>query len=373
MRVGILTVHRLPNFGSVLQTYALYKTISSLGHDCEIIDYIYPNDWHIKKGCWHPQKAPLKRRIATALGLRPKSYLRLMNDFVFSTMKISRTYPTFESIHNNPPDYDIYVSGSDQLWNWKTMYMDTTFMLDFVPNTNPRISYSTSIAQNTIPKEYLEVYSQNLSKFKAISVREKNGQTLLKEICNIDAEVVLDPTLLLDKAQWEALAEKARFKTVIPNNYILCYTLGYTYDPAEKMKEILNRLEQIYECPIIMLNNSLKDYKGNIYHFVKNQSLGIPEIIWLIQHATVVATSSFHGTAFSANLGRPFYSLIEKKDQSDDRIPSFLHYIGLSSQLVTMTTNVQEIAPCLINFETVQQYLKDFRELSLSFLRKNIK
>ena len=372
MKVGILTVHRLPNFGSVLQTYALYKTINSLGHDCEIIDYLYPNEWHVKKGCWHPKKDPLKRRVARYLGLRPKNYLQLMNEFVFSTMKMSKQYPTFESIHCNPPIYDIYISGSDQLWNWKTMYMDTTFMLDFAPDSKSRISYSTSIAQNTVPEEYREVYRQNLSRYKAISVREKNGQTLLKDLFDIDAEVVLDPTLLLDGEQWKSLSESVQFKVKLPDRYILCYSLGYTFNPAQKMKEILCRLEQIYKCPIIMLNNSIMDYEGNIFHFPKNQPIGIPEILWLIQHATIIATSSFHGTAFSVNLGKPFYSLIEKGDQSDDRIPSFLHNIGLSSQIVTMDTNIQEIDPCDYSIEAVQQSLNNIRKQSLFFLKKNL-
>lgn len=343
-----------------------------MGHDCEIIDYLYPNGWHIKKGCWHPKESPLKRRIARCLGLRPKNYLQLMNEFVFSTMKMSKLYPTFESIHRNPPIYDIYISGSDQLWNWKTMYMDTTFMLDFAPDFKSRISYSTSIAQNTIPEEYREQYRQNLSKYKAISVREKNGQALLKDLFGIDAEVVLDPTLLLDGAQWERLSENAKFKTTMPEKYILCYSLGYTFNPAQKMKELLSRLEQIYDCPVIMLNNSITDYRGNTFHFSKNQPIGVPEILWLIQHATIIATSSFHGTAFSANMGRPFYSLIEKDNQPDDRIQSFLHNIGLSSQTVTMDTNVQEIVPCDYKTDEVQQYLNNIREQSLSFLRKNL-
>ena len=372
MKVGILTVHRLPNFGSVLQTYALYKTINSLGYDCEIIDYLYPNEWHIKKGCWHPKKGPLKRRIARYLGLRPKNYLQLMNEFVFSTMKMSKPYSTFDSIHKNPPIYDIYISGSDQLWNWKTMYMDTTFMLDFAPDSKSRISYSTSIAQNTIPEEYQEQYRQNLSKYKAISVREKNGQTLLKELFDINAEVVLDPTLLLDGEQWERLSDNARFKTTMPNRYILCYSLGYTFNPTEKMKELISRLEQIYNCPVIMLNQSIIDYSGNVFHFPKSQPIGIPEILWLIRHATVIATSSFHGTAFSANLGRPFYSLIEKDNQADDRISSFLHKIGVSSQIVTMNSNVQKIISCEYDTDKVKQSLNSFREQSLLFLRNNL-
>lgn len=372
MKVGILTVHRLPNFGSVLQTYALYQSIRSLGHDCELIDYIYPNKWHVEKGCFHLGKEPLRRRIAQFLGLRPRNFLRLMNDFMSHTMKMSRTYPTFESIHQDPPVYDIYVTGSDQLWNWKTMYMDTTFMLDFVPETKRRISFSTSIAQETIPEEYREVYRRHLSEYQAISVREKNGQKLLKDLFDIDAALIQDPTFLLDAAQWAKLADKAQFRNKIPDSYILCYCLGYTFDPTAKMKELLHRLEKIYNCPVIMLNNAINDYKGTVFRFARNQSIGIPEIIYLFRHATVVATSSFHGTAFSANLGKPFYSLIEKSNQSDDRIPSFLHSIGLTSQSVTLDTDIQEINSCSYNTDKVADALKEIREASLSFLKKNL-
>ena len=373
MKVGLLTVHRLPNFGSVLQTYALYKTINSLGHDCEIIDYLYPNEWHIRKGCWYPKRNSIKRRIAVALGLRPENFLQRMNKFVFSNMKTSRPFLSYESIHKNPPIYDVYVVGSDQLWNWKTMYMDTTFLLDFAPNTRPCISFSTSIAQNTIPDEFLELYRKNLSKFKAISVREENGQKLLKASCGIDAELVQDPTLLLGKEQWKQLAEKAQFKTKIPSRYILCYTLAYTFDPKPKMNELLGRLEQIYDCPIIMLNIIKQDYMGKLFHFAKNQSIGIPEFLWLIMHSTAIATSSFHGTAFAVNFGKPFYSLIEKTQQDDDRISSFLRIVGLTSQIVTNHTDVQDIKVCSYNIEKVQQSLALIREHSFSFLKDNIK
>lgn len=121
-----------------------------------------------------------------------------------------------------------------------------------------------------------------------------------------------------------------------------------------------------------MLNNFIKDYMGHVFHFAKNQSIGIPEIIWLFKHATVIATSSFHGTAFSANLGKPFYSLIEKENQSDDRISSFLHSIGLSSQLVTLDTHIQELSPCNYDMDKVQNSLKEIREASMSFLKKKL-
>jgi uncharacterized protein YdaL len=121
-----------------------------------------------------------------------------------------------------------------------------------------------------------------------------------------------------------------------------------------------------------MLNNAINDYKGNVFRFARNQSIGIPEIIYLFRHATVVATSSFHGTAFSANLGKPFYSLIEKSNQSDDRIPSFLHSIGLTSQSVTLDTDIREINACSYNTDKVADALKEIREASLSFLKKNL-
>lgn len=342
-KVGIITVHRLPNWGSVMQGYALQKVIEKLGYNCECVDYIYPNEWHISKGCWSPQHISLKNKIARFLGFRPPLLSSLVDEFIKNEMNVSRCYRSYDEIHKNPPCYDIYVSGSDQIWNWKTMYMDTTYLLDFAPKKSRIISYSSSFSVNTIPAEYRSIYINCLKRYDAISVRENGGNVLVSDLLNTNAKVVLDPTLLLNKEDWKQLEIKANWKSRLPEKYILCYTLGYTYNPIPAMCKLLHSLQSKYNCPVIFIGRKLSDYDGDVFRFERNQGIGVYEFLWLVSHATVFATSSFHGTAFSVNLGTPFLSLVEKKEQSDDRISSFLKDMGLIDHLVTVKTEFEHL------------------------------
>lgn len=373
MKIGILTVHRLPNWGSAMQGYALQKIIESLGHECECINYTYPNPWHIKRGSWKRPSTKLKTKIAILLGIRAHSKFSLIEKFVKKEIKESRQYSTFEDIHSNPPQYDIYVSGSDQIWNWKTVRGDSTFMLDFVPDGKKKIAYSSSFSVNYIPENLQGMYKDLLSKFSAISVRENNGSRLVKELIGKEAPVVLDPSLLLDKKHWGKLATKAKWKQKMPDKFILSYMLGYTYNPKPAMAKLLEKLQSIYQCPVIPLGNNNELFNGEVFSMLKSQEIGVYEFLWLISHATVVATSSFHGTAFAVNMGTPLISLVEKENQEDDRIPSFLKSVGLEKNLVTVSTNFNNL---ILNgkyqADEIQNNLMRMREESKFFLRKNL-
>lgn len=372
--VGIITVHRLPNWGSVMQGYALQRKINQLGYQCECIDYIYPNEWHIRRGCWKPQHISFKTKISRLLGLRPPLLSSLVDSFVTNEMKESQIFESYELIHQSPPAYDIYVSGSDQIWNWKTMYLDTTYLLDFVPANRRKISYSSSFSVDAIPEEYRNVYFEYLSRYQAISVREEGGSRLIEELLGKPAKVVLDPTLLLTKEEWGRLASKAKWKKKMPHRYILCYTLGYTYNPIPAMCNLLHNLQCKYNCPVIFIGRELTDFNGDVFQFHRSQGIGIYEFLWLVSHASVFATSSFHGTAFSVNLGTPFLSLVESASQADDRISSFLAKVGLSNHLVSVDTKFDSL-PVNGSYDElkVQAKLEELRVDSIEWLKNALK
>lgn len=373
-KVGIITVHRLPNWGSVMQGYALQQVIKQLGYKSECIDYKYPNEWHIERGSWIPGKERFKTKFARLLGLRAPRLQNLVDKFINNEMQVSRKYNTFEDLHANPPQYDIYISGSDQIWNWKTMCVDTSYMLDFAPDDKPKIAYSSSFSVNHIPNEYCRTYKVNLAKYKAISTREKNGCKIVKKLLGKDIPVVLDPTLLIAKEQWGRLAEKAVWKKPMPPKYILCYLLGYTYNPKPAMASLLENLQQKFNCPVIMLGNTFSEYHGQVFRMAKSQGIGVYEFLWLIKNATIFATSSFHGTAFSVNLGTPFLSLVEKIDQEDDRITSFLEKVGLTKQIVTVSTDFEHLdSDGRYDVVKAQNKLQAMRSESLDWLKNALK
>ena len=159
----------------------------------------------------------------------------------------------------------------------------------------------------------------------------------------------------------------------MPDKFILSYMLGYTYNPKPAMAKLLEKLQSIYQCPVIPLGNNNELFNGEVFSMLKSQEIGVYEFLWLISHATVVATSSFHGTAFAVNMGTPLISLVEKENQEDDRIPSFLKSVGLEKNLVTVSTNFNNL---ILNgkyqADEIQNNLMRMREESIFFLRKNL-
>ena len=373
--VGIITVHRLPNWGSALQAYALFNVIKSLGYNPEIIDYEYPNPWQWSRGggLWRLSPISIRTKIARLIGYRPLDLLGLNERFIKKEMKLSAHYKTYESIHKNPPIYDIYCTGSDQIWNYKTIMCDTVFMLDFAPEQAKRIAYSSSFSVNEIPVELEPIYREHLGKFSAISVRESHGSKIIKDILGYEASVVLDPTLLLTDKEWGKLAEKANFEKCLPHKYILCYMIGYTYDPNEAMSELLKNLQNYYQCPIIIIGNKPKPFDGELYNFSPKQGISVYEFISLIKNAAIVVTSSFHGTAFSVNLQVPFVSLVESENQPDDRIPSFLEKVELKKHMVTIKTDFNVLDYSVFqNLKDSTQKLDCLRKISIDFLSKGL-
>lgn len=369
-KVGIITVHRLSNWGSAMQGYALQRIVRDLGYDSECIDYIYPNEWHIKRGSWVPSKGTLKNRILRFFGLRPPRLDRLIDRFVKNEIKTSRRYSSYEELHSDPPLYDIYISGSDQIWNWRTMCADPSYMLDFAPADKTLIAYSSSFSVDSIPEEYEGLYRRNLSRYAAISVREKNGASLVRQLLGKDVPVVLDPTLLLDRSVWNKLADKAEWSNRMPSKFILCYLLDYTYNPRPAMASLLVSLQKEHNYPVVILGRDLKEFTGNVWRMGKSQGIGVYEFLWLVKNAAIFVTSSFHGTAFSVNMGTPFISMVEKREQSDDRIMSFLRSVKLENHVVTVDDvfdNLFEKAE--FDHSAAVRILDGNRQMSLSFLK----
>ena len=379
--VGIITTYRQANFGSVLQAYALQIVIDKMGYISQVIDYKYPNSYHFEHGLNSIKPKPktckykLKRFVKDTLevlGLRKVSKMRMLNRFINKEMNCTRRYLSYDDLHKNPPHFDIYVSGSDQIWNPNTMFGDMSYFYDFAPDGSKIISYSSSFSCDLVPDKYIDQYKHYLSRYAAISVREKNGVKLVEELTGRkDAKLVLDPTLLLDKNEWMKLVQKSR-KLRTPKKYILCYMLAYTYDPNEKMKELLKFVQKKYNLPIVSLS-PIKDWDGGEFIRIEHhQSIGNYEFLCLFADAEIIITSSFHGTAFSLNFGKPFLTLQNGKSNADDRISSLLYNIGLQSQLIKTNTVLNDDVSPYYDYNEEQLQLNSKRNESIAFLESNL-
>lgn len=379
-KVGIITVHRLPNWGSVLQAYALQKIISKLGFDVENIDYKYPNEFHWARGKkWGKKKSPslrffvktIKDEIFYLLHLKARPQMQLLNYFVDRNMKLSREYSDFDVLHKFPPAYDIYVSGSDQIWNPNTMLGDTSYMLDFAPEEAKKVAYSSSFSCRYIPNDKISVYKKFLNRYDAISVRENNGRKIIRELLDRDAKVVLDPTLLLNGDNWREISAEAH-TVKLPSQYILCYMLAYTFSADEPMNIILKRVQKTYDLPIIFLKNTPNGFDGRKYELPQNYNIGVPEFLYLIQNASIVVSSSFHGVAFAINFGRPLIALA--KENEDDRVSTLLNNLDIAEDVLVMTSEVEEKAfNPFYDVLLEQTILNNLREISIAYLKNNLK
>lgn len=376
-KVGIITTFRQPNWGSVLQAFALQKTIEKHGYDVEVIDYQYPNEFHWERGkSWgRPPKRCLKNllhqiktNILCSLGFRAWPMMHLLNTFIKQEMKVSAPYHSYRHLHENPPYYDVYISGSDQIWNPNTMYGDMSYMFDFATSGSIKISYASSFSCLTIPDDYKKEYCSLLKTYKAISVRENNGKKIIQDLIGQDAKVVLDPTLLLNKNDWKQVAAGAK-KTKLPEQYILCYMLAYTFDADEPMGKLLSNIQKKYKMPVIALRQMPTPFKGDEYKLPKSYNKGIREFLYLIENASIIVSSSFHGTAFALNFGKPLVALAANNE--DDRLASLLDNLELSNLLILDDSDYANIDPFYDVVEE-QKQLQILRDGSLKFLSDNI-
>ena len=364
-------MHRVQNYGSVLQAYALQQYFENLGYKTEIIDYIYPNEEHLnckntkKKKLTNYLKLILKYPHDFFLGFPLKKKKNKFNKFIKDKLILSkRKYLSSRELIENPPPYDIYLTGSDQVWNPIHVKGDTSFMFSFGDDHVPRYAYAASFSTSRIPDEYRGRYAQALSKYKAISVRERSGVDVVKALVNKDSRIVCDPTLLLSKSQWSKLIDGNKVGYKEP--YILVYVLGYAYNPYPGITNIIRKVQKCLGMRVIYLTGRFQDY------FEKNSTVvrdaGPEDFINLFLNASFVITTSFHGTCFSLNFEVPFYAVVQRDTSLDSRILSLLHMVDVADRAIIYNHELKELNS-KINYNKINPYLKDFVCNSCNFIK----
>ena len=358
-----MTMHKVLNYGSALQAYALQHQISSTGNDAELIDYIFPNGKRKSAGSI---KAAVINCIANALVYCPKKRKKqrfaAFYDSYFKCTKEQFNSP--EELMSFKPYHDILITGSDQVWNPKHIKDDLSFFLPFADEETPKYAYGSSFSTATIPDTLSETFRKNLMRYDRISVREKSGLDIVKKLIGEEAAFVCDPTLLLTKEEWSAMADKADSQFKFPKGkYILVYLLRYAYDPYPAVTEIINKVQEELQLPIVVLDPSLSESKFKYSTNVRDA--GPLEFLKLVRDAAFVVTSSFHGTAFSLNLEVPFFSIIKERGRFDTRMTDLLDRTGADRDIVY---NATVDKPLEMNYTTVSKNIADFREKSKVFI-----
>lgn len=342
-KIGLITIYHVPNFGSVLQTYATQQIIRKLGYECIILQYKYPNEWHYAQGRSRPT---LKSRIGHLLGLKSTHRkANKLNKFRRNFFNFSHQFANIDAMKKEAwSEYKAVIVGSDQVWNARFTLADSAFMLSFLPEGVHRLSIASSFATKSLPINTKEKYRKYLSHFNAISVREQNGINIIKNELEIECnpKVLLDPTLLLDRKEWLSLIPRSKF--IKRKKYILFYMLTYAFEPRPYIFDLLRYLTEKYGYEILALEGYTPAKQANNVIMQDKTDSDITEFIDLFANADMVVTSSFHGTAFAANFGIPLISVIPN-DKGDDRQYSLLKQLGLEQCIVPIGTEFDSINP----------------------------
>lgn len=377
MKIGIITILKCNNYGAELQAFALQKKLTLMGYDAEIIDYLfYKNPKHIKERISSPfYKFPLKKQIkeyVLPIYERIKSIpymgtnkLRKANFDRFHSQytKQSRTFFSYSELYSDPPQYDVYCVGSDQVWNPSCFTSLYPYFLTFAPVGSKKMSYASSFGVSQIPSDAISIYNKCLHGLDSIGVREETGRNLVKKISGRDAVTVADPTLLLSQSEWKQVANG---RLVPDEEYILLYILKDSPYIVNVALDISRRkgLKVIRICKGAFRQDSSKT------GIVDIMDAGPDDFIGLFANATLVLTNSFHGTAFSTIFQRNFYSIIQKEKDNNSRITDLLERLGNKERIRYEGDVFHESRP--IDWDVVGEKLKNFVEFSEEFIYNSI-
>lgn len=366
-KTGLITFHFAHHYGAQLQAYATMRAIQDLGASCEIIDFRLP---HTTRTNELFKKSGSARGLAadahTALHYRAfKARYNRFSAFVAEEMTLSpQRYTSFEALKEAPPDYDVYVAGSDQIWNpfiYADRQFEPAFLLDFVKEGR-KIAYAPSLGTPELPPPYDAQLREYLASFDALSVREKRGQALIAQAAGREAKVVLDPTLLLTGRQWgELAADPGRREP-----YLLCY---FVSEPGEMASYAL-ALSERTGWPIVQLAGARRKIPGAKAPIF---DAGPKEFLGLFQHAAAVCTNSFHGAVFSLQFQRPFFTSMSPKERltpTSSRIYNLLFRLGAADRIVGRPETAELEAP--MDYQAIEARLVEARADSLAYLKAAI-
>lgn len=374
--VGIITIHRIFNFGSILQAYALYRVIEDLGYDVEIIDYRFPNSFQVSKNI-----SSKRRLICASCGIKQKllkccyalALLKQHHKMLVAIKKMLKTssvvYSTPEALTKIAEKYDIFVTGSDQVWNPRYTKGDPSFLLYFASDSKRKIAYAASFGVSEIKDEYKAVYKELLLRYDVISVREKSGVDLVGQLTDgiKIATTVLDPTLLLTYKQWNELIPSER---LIKERYVLCYFLNYTFNAFPYADDLAEHVHNITGYRVVRLGRPPMKFLNTGQKFYVNA--GPYEMMQLVRDAELVLTTSFHGTAFAVNFGVPVYSIIKDRMGNDSRQLNLLKLVQLDNRIIALGDKFPKLKDLKYDASMSILLLDRARKHSLSFLKDSL-
>lgn len=397
MRIGIISLYyKNHNCGGLLQAFSLCKILSSLGVNVEqvrvdensfyVIDSQFLKKFidKVKKDGLFSLVCAIKNKMIRKLRNRSfAGYIKSFSSFEAEIPHSEKVYVS-ASIPDLANDYDLFISGSDQVWSWALKYIDDSrvdkslkynqlldvYFLRFVSDEKLKIAYAPSIACPYIPDNLKQYYFDSINRLDAVSIREKASLELFPDELKNKITPVCDPTLLLNSKQW---CDALNLSEKKDGKYIFIYLLN----PVKKDRMVVKKIKKItglktVTCPNITMSPSSYDYHlADIDDF----NMGPKEFVNYIKNASLVLTNSFHATVFSMQFHTPFYVVDrDSKVSMGSRLDSLLDEYCLNDRKLSQDFSEDEVKIYdNIDWSSVDDILNGKRKFSLNWLKNALK
>lgn len=331
-KIAIMTWIHYPNYGSILQAFALKTYLTNLGYDVELINYCpkkqYVIDLNSKKYNAKKVKEYIKNRsIKRNLDLLNREHV--FNEFIKENLKLTKRCETDSQLATLNKEFDYFICGSDQIWS--PIVFDKKYFLNFVEEPHKMIAYAPSMGGSSIQDaNVFNEMKKLISRFSNISIREEQGKEIIKNMINIDVPVVCDPTMLLSKEEWNSIAAERKLN----KKYVVAYFLGDSKFYWKYLEELDKKGYDILLIPT-------KHYHYNKkYKVIENLSPN--EFLEIIKGAEATITDSYHGTIFAHLFEVPFLTLQRFKNSD---------YHEQNSRLITLLKDTGNIERLVNSYE----------------------
>jgi len=383
MKIGLAINFDYPDYGGMLQAFATQRVLDKQGIESEAICFdglkgdINRRKWkyflsNLNDLSIVKEKARIiGKKIRQKINKELNQKLSMRNDALEQwskkMFKVSKAYENWDDITTGAHGYNSVVVGSDQLWLPSNVMADY-YTLNWVPEDVNKVCYATSFGIGRIPLKYETTYRIFLKRINHLSAREISGQEVIKHLCNREVPLVCDPALLLDSEGWDEVVSNR----LIKEKYIFCYFMGD--NPSQR--EFVKRLAQKTECKVVALLH-LDQYIAADEEYVDYAPYDVTpaDFVSLVKYADYVCTDSFHGTVFSINYSKTFFTFMRFNEKAslstNTRITSLLSTIGLEDRLIgDANINLEENSQLLSiqKWENIQERVCRFRNDSLKYL-----
>lgn len=368
MVIRTLTCHDVYNYGASLQAFALQKYLNLLGHDTSIIDYKpsylnirYRLNWFVNPNSPHFNKC--KKNILYRVLYITKRYLsdfgsisrkKVFHEFKKKYLITTKRYDNYIQLCQDPPIGDVYIVGSDQVWNNKPLLngWDAAFFLQFGHNSVKRLSYAASFGST---KSCPDIMSRWINSLDAVSIREKTSLNLMQGVTK-PVEVVCDPVFLLNKEEWISTLELSRNK----KDYILIYNL------SGDNTILINHARLLAEAKGLKLHYIVIDKK--LPNAININGVGPKEFLEEILNASYVFSDSFHATAFALIFNKEFFTYQFKSEQASQRMIQLLEAVNQEERYNPETIDYE----LSYNKDEITNLLERYINESKNWLKKNL-